>query len=189
MAATWRIKEATSNGDGDTLSTIGIEELRITFRNRAADEAVFTIPGDTYHAAPGANFTFTHGVQYAITKDGTVVFIGRVASISHAAETPNHRRTVRLLGGWAELEQYVYVQNWKQGSGNTSGSRSRVILGLSSSGGPVSFDSQILDIAGCAGSVSLAAADCDVASGTGKAMPYDEQVDLTCAEALKRVLA
>ena len=196
MAATWRIKEASESGDGDTLATLGIEELRIAFRNRAADEAVFTIPGDTYHANPG----FTHGVQYAITKtvpDGNstrtdVVFIGRLASISHAAETPNHRRTVRLLGGWAELESYVYTQPWKQGSGNTSGSRSRVILGLAYANDvpkPISFDMQIASIVGRAGSVTLGT--CNVAGGNPgtKAMPYDEQVDLTCAEALKRVLA
>lgn len=173
--ATWKIDGGSITDK--TLEELNISNAKITFRNRAADEARMVIDGDY------ADNQFSHGETYAIKKDSTVVFRGRCEKIGRLGSGSSRSVEVTLLGGWHWLTLYMFQQSWPKGASG-SGNKSRVILGCDSSGALVSANAQINAILGCCAEVSAG-----TLSVSSSSFPMDEKVDITCAEAINAVLA
>lgn len=184
MAATWTI--GLENGQMQTLADLNISDLKITFRNRAADEARFRIDGDYTTAGAG----FVYGSTYKIARNGTVVYRGRCEKIVRHGSGTDQYANVILLGGWHWLTLKMLQQNWPMGSSGTPTAKSRVILGAkyNASTGEnemVPASSQLSDI--------IAASPIAVTRGTiavsNRHIPLDERVDSTCAEAVDAILS
>lgn len=182
MAVIWKI-------NGYTLDELGITDLKITFANHADDVATWTCDGTDVDATPDHDFPV--GTDIAITRAENVqrriIFQGRITATPRQGSGTASRIAYEARGGWYWLGKVFYTQPWKAGESGTQ-SKTRVILGYNpSTGAPWSGDSQIAHILACA------AAKAPIAAGTvstlSMVLPADEEVDLTCADAINRVLA
>lgn len=184
MAATWTI--GLENGQMQTLADLNISDLKITFRNRAADEARFRIDGDYTTAGAG----FAYGSVYKIAKNGTVVYRGRCEKrVRHGSGADQYANVV-LLGGWHWLTLKMLQQNWPMGAAGTPTAKTRVILGAkynatTGENEMVSASAQLADI--------IASAPSAITRGTiavsNHHIPLDERVDSTCAQAVDAILS
>lgn len=172
MSATvWKV-------NGKTLEELRCPSLRITFRNRAADEARLVIDGDLADAAG-----FAYGQTYAVERGSATVFRGRCEKIVRHGTGAAQSVEIILLGGWHWLTLRMYQQSWPKGASG-HGNKSRVILGCGTDGNPIAANAQLADILrSCP----------EVASGpvavSASTFPFDEKLDITCAEAIDAVLA
>lgn len=172
MSATvWKV-------NGKTLEELRCPSLRITFRNRAADEARLVIDGDLTDAAG-----FAYGQTYAVERGSATVFRGRCEKIVRHGTGAAQSVEIILLGGWHWLTLRMYQQSWPKGASG-HGNKSRVILGCGTDGNPIAANAQLADILrSCP----------EVASGpvavSASTFPFDEKLDITCAEAIDAVLA
>lgn len=177
----WTIE--TNNGTR-TLAELGVDDLRIVFRNREADEATFSVPGDFT-----SRIGMTAGNVYRIRHGESIVFAGRFSAVTRSASGGEEGVEAHLLGPWHDLEQVVYAQNWGGNTPNAHKSKTRVILGCGDDGEPISIDAQLEAIVRYAASHG-ANISSSVSTGVSVGnIPMDEQLDLTCAEAINRVLA
>jgi len=186
MAATWKIRK-DPDGEWSTLAALDITNLRIIFRNRAADEARIRIDGD-YATAGGENFTY--GDTYAISKNDTVVYRGRCEKIVRHGTGPTQYAEVILLGGWHWLTLKMLQQSWPMGASGTQTRKSRVILGAKYDSGQqqnvvVAANDQLRSIVSAVSSY-ISVGTIDVSA---RNVPMDERVDITCAEAIEAVLS
>lgn len=184
MAATWTI--GLENGQMQTLADLNISDLKITFRNRAADEARFRIDGD--YTTAGVDFVY--GSTYKIAKNGTVVYRGRCEKIVRHGSGADQYANVVLLGGWHWLTLKFHQQSWPKGSSGERGNKSRVILGAkyneaTGENEMVSASAQLQDILSSAPAKvtrgAIAVSSCHI--------PLDERVDSTCAESVDAILS
>ncbi len=146
--------------------------------------ATVTHDGASYDADP----LFDYGTIYGIAKDGNLVFSGACTSVPRQGTGKAEGIAYEFKGGWYFLEKAMFKQTWKIGPDNESGLKSRVILNRGDDAARITCDAQLSAILSCAIS-----AGAPIAIGTisvsGTQMPGDEQVDLTCAEAINRILA
>lgn len=200
MAATWRI--AGWNGgdaswdDGYTLEEQGITDLKIRFRNHADDVATWTCEGAGIASVPEWN----HGDEIAIFKDTECVFCGVITSLPRYGTGTGQRVSYEARGGWYWLTKGFYTQNYAVSDGTAAGSgtcaKTRVILGYGASG-TVTPDTQLAEIVGqcvsATGRIAIAAhSDPDEENPgifvSSTKLPADEELDLTWAGAIDRIL-
>lgn len=200
MAAIWKIgTDAQTASQAATLEDLGITDLKIKFANRADDVATWTCEGKDMDSEP----SFVYGTRIKIWQGGDVVFRGEVTSLPRHGTGTGQRRSFEARGGWYWFTKGFYTQSYQvlewaaQEESRQVGphSKTRVILGYGASG-PCTAAAQLGDIlsqaasAGApvaAGTVSL---DSGAQGSTGNdlVLPADEQVDLTWADAITRIL-
>lgn len=175
--ATWKV------GDKNC-ATEKLSGLALRFHSRAADEAAVVQDGAAYDGAP----MFAYGTAYSIYKDAARVFHGACITTPRFATGKVESISYRFAGGWWWLEKIPYTQNWKAGTENATAAKTRVILGYNDAGEEISANAQLTAIINCAiaGGAPLAKGTISVSA---KVLPHDEQVDLTCADAINRLLA
>lgn len=175
--ASWKIS-------GIDTAQAGFSNLQIHFRSRNADEATFVHDGAAYDGSSA----FLYGSTYTITRDGVLVFSGRCITIPRQATGRAEAITYTLKGGWYWLENVMYQQRWRVGEDNAFVTKTRVLLGYDDDGAEIGCNKQIRNIIQCAidGQAPIAIGIINVSE---KVLPHDEQVDLTCAEAIDRILA
>ncbi|MBQ7251032.1 MAG: hypothetical protein IJS32_00335 [Kiritimatiellae bacterium] len=198
MAATWRIADWNGGNarwdDGYTLEEQGITDLKLRFCNHADDVATFSCEGAALASVPEWN----HGDEIAIFKDTECVFCGVITSLPRYGTGTDHRVSYEARGGWYWLTKGFYTQNYAVSDGTTAGTcaKTRVILGYGASG-RVSPDTQLAEIVGqCAsrtGRIAIAAhSDPDEENPgicvSSTKLPADEELDLTWAGAIDRIL-
>jgi hypothetical protein len=177
-------------GEKKTFSQWGICEVRRTRLNQGRDVVTFRhISAHSLSEAP----TFEAFHRLVIYRDSEQWFMGTVAEIPVLGSGIDESRHYRICGPWWDLETLVYQQPWKMvenpGGGDpvfVSAYKSHVILGQSIDGSAIAVGQQLNDIlsyaANCAVPMEISPIDLD------QTMPFDECKDLSCAEAIQRVL-
>lgn len=188
MVVQWKI--GFSSGGASSASTtadLNISGLTISRNNHADDVATWTCEGDGI----GSPSRFPYGSDISVWKveDGTPerVFRGVVTSVPREGEGAGERVSYEARGGWYFLQKCFYTQSWASGSSGTMQSQTRVILGYDSTG-TISPNAQISSIVACAIAAGAPISASTPAVSAVK-LPADEQVDLTCADAINRILS
>jgi len=143
------------------------------------------------------------GDRVSAARGGETVFRGDVDARSrHAWRGASEEETLTVTGPWRRLSRLPYTQTWVmmverelEGGGTSAAaetvSSSRTVLNQNAAGSPLPVRQQVLEILALAASRGIVAAPAspDVAAiPADLALPYDEQRDLTCAQALAREL-
>ena len=156
---------------------------RLKFASRAAD--VLTVVGVPHGTLEGGD-TVTVTYKASTASSATTVFSGTVEQVteSELGGTESYDDAV-VSSPWSKLDRLVYQQQWADlATGGTVWS-SNLVLNQDLNGNSIGFKSQLNEI------LSFAATRCgftfDVLSG-GQQLPFDEVRDLTCAQAINRVL-
>jgi hypothetical protein len=177
------------SANGSTWSTFasaGIVQCQVTLRATGADTLAFSIDPTTWTAAA----TYATGATLYFKMDSTVFFVGRVSEVPRDATGVQHRLSYTVLGPWARLENIAYGQTWKlrRASDNEEVDvvKPRVVLGQDNAGAQITNGAQIAAVIDYA-----IARGIPILKGTvdaGIAMPYDEQRQLSCADAIRKCL-
>ena len=171
MTSTWKI-------NGTSTADLNVSSLKIVLRNHAEDEATWTCEGDGIATAA----RWAYGDTVDIKMGSTRVFQGVVTSIPREGTGEAERVKYEARGGWYFLSKCFYMQKWSVGESGAQQSKTRVVLGGESP------NTQIRDILTCAINAG-APIDIGTISVASVKPPADEQVDLTCANAVDRLLA
>lgn len=179
--STWTITGATANG---TPASLGLANFRRTRLSADVDRLTFDGPATNIDAA----LLFTYGEQITLALDSTVLFRGRIDTIPAAGTAAAEQIRWEAVGPWWWLEQIVYQQRWKTMQSGTLDwqYKSRVVLCQNESGARITTKAQIQ--AALAYAILLGA---PLQVGTIDpeiAIPYEEALDITCAEVIRRML-
>lgn len=183
--STWSIND-------QSFGALGLSDLRLVRVSRASDVCSFQAPGNLL-----ATGLLAFGATAIIKRDGVPWFHGRVVSLPRQGSARGESIGYELRGPWHWLENIVYQQPWRRATGPVEEGQdeppmddideSRLILGQDISGARVSTAAEIaaiLDYAMDAGAPLQYAA-----IGADAQPPFDEAVDVSCAEAIQRMLA
>tara|TARA_B100000965_G_scaffold142976_1_gene119116 strand:- start:640 stop:2412 length:1773 start_codon:yes stop_codon:yes gene_type:complete len=177
------------HGDERSLEAWGLGQLKRTRLNQGRDIVSFCeVSGRADIAerfAPESTITIRYG--------GVVWFQGVVVKAPGYGTFRGEGHHYELAGPWWYLENLIFQQSWAEAldvksaeSALTSVYKGRVILGQGPDGMPLSLHGQIEEIVRYAAEqgvpISLGTIDTDLV------FPMDETKDLSCAEALTRVL-
>lgn len=175
-----------------TAAQLGISNCRRVCVSLGVDKFTFDIPGNILaETFQDSSNLFAYGSIVEVYRDTATHanrwFYGRVNTIPRSATGSDENISMELVGPWFWLEKTVYTQQWKLALNGVLGDRSvtRVILGQNAVGQSISVGAQISDVITVA-----AAAATPVLIGSITApmvIPYDEQLDLTCAEVIQRM--
>lgn len=117
---------------------------------------------------------------------GEVVFRGEVAALSERqAGGAEAWADATCLDAWDRLERRVFRQTWRVASASgaeVEASSARVVLNADAAGAPVPLAAQVAEVCSAGG---LMMSDGGIPSAT---LPADEASDITCADALRRLL-
>lgn len=172
-----------------SVNGVAVANLRIVRRSMAVDLATFDVPVSDFTADPA--FAFKEAVT--ITGPSGTAFVGRVRSIPVQGTPQGEFQHYEVAGPWEWLEKIVYQQNWRMynvvGGVLDAVPKSRVILCQDADGTPITNGTQIeaaIDYAISRGApiAEPAVGDIDPALY----LPWDEQVDLSCADVIIRML-
>ena len=153
-------------------------DLRFTCR---ADDTL------TLRALPPG--TLKAGDRVAVKRGAATVFAGAVKTIANRqGRGGDCTEDVTVAGPWDALSRIVYRQEWSWGDNRFTSSK--VVLGQKADGTLMSVREQLQEIVAYAASHSGGAAaagniDTSLAS---KYLPLDEVRDMTCADAIRRML-
>ena len=192
-AVEWKIGK---RGDAPlgTFAELELDALRINFISQAQSKTTFIAPGtDTPVFDYGDNL-----VIYRQDADGLQgVFMGRVIMPRPTYSYSSEDVLYELADPWWYLDNIVYQQPWNVAEGEESEEddpsiiadyRSRVIICQSAAGARISSAAAIRDVIEYA---ILCGADMRLVADsitTDVQPPWDEALDITCAEAIKRLL-
>lgn len=173
----WTVK--INSAAAVTFKAAKIESCSLDFVSRGTDTA-------TIQAAPSSSWTY--GDTVAVYADGTRVFLGRVTRNALSRSGIQSSRAVTVQGPQHWLGRIVFRQLWSILAGDELGSvpSSRVILNQTAGNLALTIDGQLHEIVDYA-----AARGAPIAFGSsavGFTLPYDECRDLTCQQAVERVL-
>lgn len=158
-------------------SAYGIEEVALDYVSRGADTCVLSGTAAILDAA--------YGAAVEVWWDGARRFAGTVRTVPLSGATD---RQVVAKGPWDALEKLVYCQRWRiQVAGELQWVySSRAILGQAEGGARVSVGTQVGAIVAYAASrgVAVQLGTCTVPM----TLPLDEVRDITCAQAIDRLL-
>lgn len=175
------------NGTDIPLENLSLSEAVIIRKKSASDEfrAKFADPD-------GAN-SFSPGETIEIYADGTRKFRGSIVRLDTSLGGDDDSASMTAKGPWFDLESIVYQQTWKAARKSESGAvlledcvRSKIVLGQDSQSRKINASAQLYDIfnyaisKGAEFSIGNIVADADI--------PLDEAKDLSCAEAVSRIL-
>lgn len=184
-----------------SLASLPVTALKITFRNRAADEARITFETDSPVYSPDniwAHLEFGKEYLLACPWEGQGIqdrpfFYGNLEKLVHKDSGRGGSVELVFLGGWHFLTRYIYQTN--DGAGHIT---SHVTIG----GPALSATDQICKILYYAAGLSQLVEKCRIryevqdvigirtyVDVSGKAIPSADRRDITCAEAIDAVLA
>jgi hypothetical protein len=174
---TWELKYKNIN---QTFSQWGLNHLKRLCINQACDYVWFD--------AVRANIQESlFGIQdiVQIFNDQTCWFYGVITQVPALMHSHSETLQYKVSGPWWFLENLVYQQLW-QGINNKQFFKSRVILGQTQEGDLLKSGEQIKAILQYAieSKVPLQIGNIEL----GTYIPFEECKDLTCAEAIQRML-
>jgi hypothetical protein len=187
MTMDWTL---TYDGVTQTFGQWGIGDIRRQRINQGRDVLTFR------HVAAQA---LTDGPIFAplapirVNCDETQWFLGVVTEIPSYGDGSDESKYYKVSGPWWYLETTIYQQPWAiaadpddPDSPLTTAHKSHIILGQSEEGEVLSIGAQLADILdyalSCGIPISLGSIN------LSQTMPFDECKDLSCAEAIQRVL-
>lgn len=166
---------------------LGVISANLFRKNAAADEI------NIVSSKKFGGLGLEEGDAIELFEDGTRRFCGYVEKLPSNSSALRRSHSVLIAkSAWGELESIIYQQLWA--SANTeSGTavlkpcwRSKVVLGQNSDGEKIALKAQIEDILeyaiSCGANFQIGEISCE------SDMLLDEATDLTCAEALVRIL-
>ena len=156
---------------------------RLKFASRAAD--VLTVVGVPHGTLEGGD-TVTVTYKDPAASSATTVFSGTVEQVteSELGGTESYDDAV-VSSPWSKLDRLVYQQQWPDYSTGGTVWSSNLVLNQDLNGNSIGFKSQLNEIFNFA----KTRVGCTATAITGgQALPFDEVRDLTCAQAINRVL-
>lgn len=175
------------SGEDIPIENLSLSEAVIIRKKSATDEfrAKFTDPA-------GAN-SFSTGETIEIYADGIRKFRGRIARLDTTLGGDDDSVSMAAKGPWFDLESIVYQQTWKAARQNSSGAvlledcvRSKIVLGQDSQSNKIDAATQLYDIFNYAISKGAEFSIGNIVAAAD--IPLDEAKDLSCAEAVSRIL-
>ncbi|MDR0595830.1 MAG: hypothetical protein LBF94_04045 [Puniceicoccales bacterium] len=177
------------NGEQYTFAELGIGNVRRLWKNQAIDKLIFDVEGRSIFDDP----VFASGSTIKVFRGEEKWFEGVISQtpVYGSAKLENH--SYEASGGWWFLENLIYQQEWKVPSNSqdpdsslTNIYKGRIILGQNLDGEKITIGEQVADIVNyahsCGANLILGTVDIDVH------IPFDECKDLSCADAIRRLL-
>ncbi|MDR2030118.1 MAG: hypothetical protein LBP65_01465 [Puniceicoccales bacterium] len=184
----WTI--SAQQGTAYPLAHYGITHLRRVRNGQGRDTVTFRRSAAWNEPCP-----FSPPCQIRILRDNVPWFCGTLIHAPVDGTAAALSSSYRVAGPWWHLESIVYQQGWRTAANPDESDselvtvrRSHLILGQGIAGQPISLRSQLVDIfdyAIAAGAPFTYQMD---ANELGQTFPFDECKDLSCAEAIRRVL-
>jgi hypothetical protein len=178
--------------NGQTIAALQGANVVRELRNMDVDRVTFSRV-----AAADAADLFAYDADVAVLKDALPWFRGRAGREPSQGDPDAEGKAIEILGPWEQLSRLTYQQRWMGGAwvpppggGDdvwTPGwqYRSRLILGQSEAGAAQTVGAIIREViayaASCGVTVSAGIID------DGPYIPWDEVLDITCADAIRRV--
>ena len=192
MATQWQICAAQDTAGAEVWQNCGDLGMSNIVRTRQGDgnDAVTFVVTSATALTDAALFAFHTYIRIRRVDDGvpTLWFFGRI-------KTPNRRGT----GGVSESRKYLvagpgeqlaattYRQNWVEATGTIS--KPRVVLFQAETGGRCTSGAQILDAVSWAKACGVKIAEPSaLLILTGVALPFDERVNIKCADVVAECL-
>jgi hypothetical protein len=172
-------------GEKKSFAEWGVVDAKRTVWNQGPDQLRLKVALGHFESP------FEAGELVSIWQGEGRFFEGRITRLPCYAKADQQFVTYEAEGPYADLQQLIYEQAWAEQDASSEGGvrfvyKSRVVLGQSPEGNPLSAREQVLDIlqyARAAGAhFEIGSMDWDFP------LPLDEAQDLSCAEALARVL-
>ena len=172
-----------------TFEELGLKNLLRKCFNQRLDVVTFE------EVTPSISSEVLFDLESTITikREGKPWFFGKVVKVPSLSKHAHESRVYELAGPWWYLENLVFQQTWKEAknledpeSDLISIEKGRVILGQDAHAKPMDSGAQIEEILNYA---IAQGAPIEVGEiGVDVFFPFDEIKDLSCAEAIKRVL-
>lgn len=149
-----------------------------------------TLASDYFKISSPKKFPFAEGDKLSLFFNGVCRFAGNCNSLKTSISAQKKSYEAVFKNAWAELEKIPYTQDWQamlEDAQAISPQRiSRIILGQSADGEKISAGEQIADIIACANSKGAGISTSEI--GISTQIPADEASDMSCAQAILRVL-
>ncbi len=172
--------------NGRTFALQNLGRLSRQLSNQSPDLVSFINNGAAFDGTP----LFAENSIITITNGEANWFTGRIIQVPRLGAAREESIMYRAAGPWHDLERLVFKQTWKLWNSGTSALtnqyKSRVVLGQDTDGTALSNGEVVAEIIQYA-----IARGINIAIGTispAVDMPFDEALDITCAEAIRRVL-
>ena len=179
---TWKMM---FNQQSFSFEELGITHLRRRRQNLLTDKVTFSIAGDGITA----DTLLLPNTSVTILKGTTSWFQGVVTQLPMVTSAKEAYLNYELSGPWWYLENIIYQQAWQEYQNASALSaiyKSHIILGQNASGERITIGEQITDIVHyaiqCGAPLALETVTLPVT------IPLDECKDLSCAEAIRRLL-
>ena len=179
-------------GGEQSFADLGLSNLRRRRLNQGRDVATFR------HSTAAASTNLPLIEPFAtvtIKRDGEIWFTGTALGAAVSGAAAAEAQDYAIHGPWWHLESIVYQQPWNEAqdpededSQLTSTLKSHIILGQSASGEQLTIRQQLLQILNYAVACGALLAFEIGEESLGGTFPMDECRDLSCAEAIQRVL-
>ncbi len=184
MSSMWTLADA--NGVERTVAEWGLRDLTRERINQAADVVTFRADVRPSDADP----LFAYGSTVRLFRNGMPWFYGRVVQVPGRASAKAEDQLYRLAGPWWYLENLVFQQAWETTNGVVSTllptNKSRLVLGQKNDGTKLATGAAILEVLAYA---TTRSAPITVGAVTPDAIaPYEEALDLSCAETIRKFL-
>ncbi len=163
-----------------------LEDLKL----KTATLNLRTLAADTLKISSTKEFDFEESDSVSLFLNGVCKFSGVCTSLktSHFSQKKSSEATFK--NAWSFLEEIPYTQDWQalldDAQATSSQKISRVILGQNKSGEKIPASEQIADILDCANSKGANITTTNINISTQ--IPADETSDMSCAQAILRVL-
>lgn len=192
MATVFEICAAQATAGAETwidCSTLGMSNLK---RDRDGDgNDIFTFSVESGTAlTDNLVFAYKTYVRIRMVVDSVpeLLFFGRITTVPRTASgTEIERQQYTISGPGEQLAATVYRQDWVESTGAIT--KPRVILFQNSAGARCTTGAQIYDILAWAYNCGVQIAAPDAGNIiTGVALPFDEQINIKCMDAIVECL-
>jgi hypothetical protein len=169
--------------------SLGMENIERELNSAAQDSVTFEINSGTA-LTDTPIFAYKTHVRIRKVVDGTAAywFYGRVQTIPRSGNGPDpENQTYTIAGLWEMLERQGYRQSWIESAGTIS--KPRVILYRAAGGTRITSGAQITDVITWARACGVPIAAPSVGNIiTGSILPFDERINLQCADVIAECL-
>jgi len=193
----WKLRHQVSGQQPETRSFLdwGLSTPTLTFLNQGRDRAVFHALGRSVDAVELFQ-TGESGINHSVTilRGETPVFVGTITESPRNGDGGREDNRFTVAGPWWLLEELVYEIAWTywNGSALATNHNSHLILGQAANGGYQTNAQVVADVMSFAAPVILdstgIAISSDLSAFDGVAFPVAEARDISCAEAIRKVL-
>jgi hypothetical protein len=193
----WKLKYTLSGQPPvtKTFADWGLSPPMLNFPNQGRDTCSFAAPGRAVDAADLFDLgTDGIGHQISVLRDGTPIFTGIITEPPRQGDSRSESNRYNASGPWWLLEETTYEQTWKywNGAAFADAFSSHLFLGQRPDGSYITNAEVVADIIAFAAPVVLASCgfviSCDLTGFDGIQFPVAEVRDITCAEAIRKVL-